>query len=240
MSSRRTPRTGKSDSRARSPLSRTIPARSAPAGERRSTRDPLQCNRSGRPLDAGERAQELHLPVSLGARDAEDLALADREVDRPEPRAPELARSRAERLVGRRPVALGEGELERATDHQGDQVVLGHAGDVERALAHPVTQHRHAIGDAEHLRQAVAHVDDADAARHRARGRGRGDARPLPGPSAVVGSSSKRTAGFESSALTTSSICRCGERQAPDRARGHRSVRSNSSSRSAAHEAIAP
>ena len=48
---------------------------------------PSQVGPSGRALDAGQRTEELHLPVALGARDPEDLALRDLEVDRPEPLA---------------------------------------------------------------------------------------------------------------------------------------------------------
>ena len=83
----RTLRTGKSDSRARSPLSSTTPARSGPSGDLVSSSLAVAGGAAGRALDAGERAEELHLPVALGAGDPEDLALRDLEVDRAEPLA---------------------------------------------------------------------------------------------------------------------------------------------------------
>ena len=46
-------------------------------------------------LDAGERPQELHLTVALGAGDPEDLALRDVEVDRPESLALQPGQRRA-------------------------------------------------------------------------------------------------------------------------------------------------
>ena len=45
-----------------------------------------------RRFDAGEGAQELHLPVALGAGDADDLAAAKLEVDRPEAASDQLRR----------------------------------------------------------------------------------------------------------------------------------------------------
>ena len=124
---------------------------------------PSQDALPGRALDTGERAQELHLAVALGARDTEDLALLDLEVDRAEavaskPRDLEEHLGRASVAV-----ALGEGELKRPSDHERDQRLLGHPGGFERPLTHAVAKDADAIGDPEHLRQPVADVDDADA-----------------------------------------------------------------------------
>ena len=59
--------------------------------------------------------------------------------------------------------ALGKGELERPPDHERDELLLRHAGGLVRALADAVAEDGDPVGDAEHLRQPVADVDDADA-----------------------------------------------------------------------------
>src|SRR6185503_855529 len=72
-------------------LSRAISAQQHDAGPKRLERRPglertTAADRApGRVLGAGERPEELHLTVALRARDADDLALRDVQVDRPEP-----------------------------------------------------------------------------------------------------------------------------------------------------------
>ena len=85
----------------------------------------------------------------------------------------------------------------------------------------------------------MADVDDPDALGRPGRGRGGAGARSRPGPSAVVGSSRSKTLGFESSALTTSSICRSPSESVPTAAPGLR-LASNAFSRSAAQSSMRP
>ena len=159
----RTLRTGKSDSPARSPLSRTTPARSALSGDFVFSGVAVAGGAAGRALDAGKRAEELHLAVALGPRDPEDLALGDAEIDGAETLSAQL-RDLEERLGLRAfPGSLGEGVLERPADHQGDERLLRHLGRFVGALADAVAQHGDPVGDPEHLRQAMADIDDADA-----------------------------------------------------------------------------
>ena len=59
-------------------------------------------------------------------------------------------------------VPLRKRELERPPDHERDEAFLRHGGGLERSLADAVAKDGDPIGDAEHLRQPVADVDDAD------------------------------------------------------------------------------
>ena len=103
----RTLRTGKSDSEARSPLSSTTPGAERPERRTRVELLAVAGRRSGGPLRARERPQELHLSVALRARDSDDLAARHLEVDRPEPVAPQ-SRDREQYLALRLAlVALG-------------------------------------------------------------------------------------------------------------------------------------
>src|SRR5262249_50643605 len=114
-------------------------------------------------LDAGEGAQELRLSVALGAREADDLALLDLEVDRPEAVAAEPGHVEQDLRGPAFGLALREGELERPADHVRDERLLVHAGGVERALLDAVAEDAEAVGDLEDLREPVADVDDPDA-----------------------------------------------------------------------------
>ena len=92
-------------------------------------------------LDAGERAQELHLAVALGARDAEDLALLDLEVDRAEAVAPE-ARDLEEHL-GRRvrsPSRSGKASWSGRPIMSATSVSSDIAGGLERPLPDAVAE----------------------------------------------------------------------------------------------------
>ena len=90
--------------------------------------------------------------------------LSQREADRPE-RLP-LEAVDHEHLAGLAHLGGGrrEGSLERAADDQLDELRLGRGLRVERALVPAVAKDRDAVGDLEHLRQAMAHVHHADAA----------------------------------------------------------------------------
>ena len=117
------------------------------------------------------------------------------------------------------PHAVRERLLQRAPDHERHEALLGHVDGVVGALPDAVAQHRHAVRDAEHLGEAVADVDDADARVPPGRGRARAAARPPAGPATSWARPSASTFGSDCSALTTSSICRFGQRQAAHRRR---------------------
>ena len=59
-------------------------------------------------------------------------------------------------------MSLRKGKLERPADHQHDEALFRHPGGVEGPLGDAVAEDANAVGDAEHLRQPVADVDDAD------------------------------------------------------------------------------
>ena len=195
-------------------------------------------HRAVRRLDAGEGAQELHLAVALGAGDADDLAAAELRSTGPNRRPRSwVTWSSTSSLAST--VGVGEGVLERAADHQRDDVGLGHRVGVERALADAVAQDRDAVGDVEHLGEAVADVDDGDAGRRRACGSGRAAARRRRGRAPW----SARRAAAPSAATAAPGRPRA---SAAGRATGSRSARrrqmssSYSASFSAAHASIRP
>ena len=100
------------------------------------------CRRSDRAvrgLDAGEGTQELHLPVALGAGDADDLAAAHGEVDRTEAAAAQLV-DLSTHLALLDATDSREGGVERAADHHRHDVGLGHRRGLERALADAVAE----------------------------------------------------------------------------------------------------
>ena len=108
-------------------------------------------HRTGRPVDPSEAAQELELPVPFSAREADDFALEQREVDRTEPWS--VKSGYVQQRLGPAVVApLRERELERSPDHQRDEAVLRYLGGVVGALALPVAEHRDAVGDLQNLR----------------------------------------------------------------------------------------
>ena len=119
-----------------------------------------------RGLDAGERSQERHLAVALGARNPEDLPFPDLQIDRTEALTPQ-ARHREHDvcLLGKRG-SLRERHGERPADHERDKRVLRDRCRLERPLPDAVAEHREAVRDREHLGKAVADVDDADSCPH--------------------------------------------------------------------------
>ena len=150
-------------------LAATVAAQEHDAGAERSRRRAhvdlraAARRRAGRGLGAGERSQERHLAVALRARDPEDLALPDLEIDRAEALA--LQTGHGEHHLGLlgQCAPLRERDRQRPADHQRDERVLGDRRGLERPLPDAVAQHGDAIGDREHLGQAVADVEDADA-----------------------------------------------------------------------------
>src|SRR5262249_23128663 len=118
-------------------------------------------NRAARRLDTGEGAHELNLTVSLGSRDTHDLALGQGEANRAETISSQVGHLEHDLFVC--PMsACGKSQLERTTDHQGDEVLLRHAGRVVGALADAVARHRHALGNAKDLEEPMADVDNPD------------------------------------------------------------------------------
>ena len=212
-----------------------MPARSAPSGERRSTfgrRSARYRSRARRPRASAGTAPARCPP----RRRCRGSRPRDRQVDRPEAvaaggwrrRAAPLARLAARAGPGTRARAGGRSSARRG--------LLGHAVGVEGALADAVTEHRHPVGDAEHLGQPVADVDDADAGR-RARRRARAAARPPP----ARAPSSARRAGAPSAGRAAPSRPRASaaRRATAPVGRGSR-PRSYSASVAAAQSAICP
>ena len=159
----RTLRTGKSDSPARSPLSSTTPARSGPSGDFVSSSLAVAAS---------------HCPWRARHRRARGGTAPDRCPRRPRSRGSRPSRRRGRsariaRLAGPRrrgaprvrswSCRSGKRELERPPDHERDEALLRHGGGLERPLADAVAENGDPIGDAEHLGQPVADVDDADA-----------------------------------------------------------------------------
>ena len=218
----RTLRTGKSDSPARSPLSSTTPARSGPSGEWRSSSWPSQAALpSARSIPASARRNcSWPLPSAPAMPRISPLATSGRSA-RSARRAGPRRRARP-RAPPRRRAAPGNASSSGRPIISATRLSSVIAGGVERPLADAVAKDGDAVGDAEHLRQAVADVDDADSRRGSARARARAGARRPPGPSAVVGSSSSSTFGRASSDLTTSSSWRsASDSDAHRRLRGH-------------------
>ena len=90
---------------------------------------------------------------------------------------------------------LGERDLERPADHHRDHASSDIVRGLERPLADAVAEHGDAVGDAEHLGQPVADVDDADAGARLLEHELVEALAPPRGPSAVVGSSRSSTFG---------------------------------------------
>ena len=126
------------------------PARFAPARARQ--RAPARPRSGTSPcarLQAGERAEELALPVALDAGEADDLARPRRRGSTSWKRGaaePVDARAAARRL-GRAARLVGEDLLDRAADDQAQDLVLGDAGGRERAARLAVAQHGDPVGD---------------------------------------------------------------------------------------------
>ena len=181
-----------------------------------------------------------HLPLPSAPAMPEDLALRDSEVDRAEALASQ-ARDGQEHLAVRLRAQCRSGNASwsgrpiiSATRLSSDM-----PGGLERALADAVAQDGDPVGDAEHLRQSMADVDDADpcpALLEHER------VEPLRPPPARAPSSARRGAGPSaraSRALTTSRSCRSASDSEPAGAVAGTSS-PNSSSLSAAHSSMRP
>ena len=127
------------------------------------------------------------------------------------------ARGRATSRTGSPIVASSFGNrlVDRAADHHLDQVVVAGLGDRAGRDVGAVAQHGDPVGEHEDLLEAMADVDDADAARRAAAGRCRTAARRRASVSAAVGSSMIRMRAFCESALAISTRCRLPTESAP-------------------------
>jgi hypothetical protein len=93
----------------------------------------------------------------------EDLAFPQDEVDRAEALAAQPRHAEHDLGLVRQRGPTGERHLERPSDHQGDEPLLGDRRRVECSLGDAVTEHRDTVGDGEHFGKTMAHVHDADA-----------------------------------------------------------------------------
>ena len=113
---------------------------------------------------AGDRVDQLGLPVAVDTGDPDDLAPAHLERDiadlleRPVvlDRQPFDREQRLGRLAG----ALVDPQQHLAPDHQARQALLGRAGRRQRLDLLAAAQHRDPVGDLGHLVQLVADEDD--------------------------------------------------------------------------------
>ena len=167
-----------------------------------------------------------HLAVALGACNAEDLALADDQIDRARTARPAgPTPSARRRAVSGIDGPLRECDLSGRPIISATSAVLRDRRGLERPLHDPVPQHGHAVRDREHLGQAVADVDDADSGLRLLEHEGMEllDRRPARAPSWARRGAAP--SGRVNSALTTSSSCRSASERAPvaasrDRCRG--------------------
>ncbi len=181
-----------------------MPWAMASRGERsRSARPSRRISPPVEPVGAEEQPGQLGAAGADQAGEPHDLARAQREVDvshRPAADAARLEHHLADRSGARRKLPL-EGTAHHQLDEPRPVEVRGRPDAHERAVA----QDRDAVGEAEDLVEAVAHEDDAQAARpqlgHDAKRRS-----ASRGVSAAVGSSriSRRASASRARAISTS------------------------------------
>ncbi len=114
---------------------------------------------------AEDRARHFRAPRAHQAREANDFAALDLEVDVDQRPAPvEVAHLKYHVFAGvfRN---LRRGLVNRAPDHHANDLVDGHLVDAHRVDVATVAHDRHTIRDARQLFEAVADVDDAHAVR---------------------------------------------------------------------------
>ena len=141
----------------RSSGSSPIPCRIAARGLRSAGRAAAQpIGRSARRVGADDGAQQLRAPRPGQAADAEDLALADVEVDAVQHARPDEA-ARPQRDFARTAVAAADRCRRAARPTIMRISVVGvDLADRPRADDGAVAQHRHAVADGEHLAAAGA------------------------------------------------------------------------------------
>ena len=103
---------------------------------------------------------------------------------------------------------LREERVERAPDHQADDLALRKLGGRPRRDVPPVAQDRDRVGERRDLLEPVADEDDRDAALAQPRARSRRGSSTSCGESAAVGSSMISSRALDESALAISSSCR--------------------------------
>ena len=111
------------------------------------------------PAGAEDRFADLRPPGAEQARQAHDLAVAQRKRCRGNPVGGEVADLERERRIGGRPAGIGlEGKL--APDHQPDELLLRHLRRLADAGDAAILHDRHPVGDLEDLGHAVRDIDD--------------------------------------------------------------------------------
>ena len=103
---------------------------------------------------------QLGAPRPDQPREADDLAGPDLEVDPLVPVAVDALGAEHHAVLDRRPALEHVGQL--AADHQPDDLLLAQVTGLAHCDQLPVAHHRDALGEAQDLVDAVAHVDDRD------------------------------------------------------------------------------
>src|SRR5438270_6263466 len=123
----------------------------------------LQPDTPPRRQEAGERAEELTLAVALDARQPDDLARAQLEIDLVEASASQCCDIEQRRSsLTCRPL-VGEGLIDRPADDQPENLLFGDVGGGHRAAGLAVPEDGDAVSDPLHLRQAMRDVDNSGA-----------------------------------------------------------------------------
>ena len=131
---------------------------------------PLDVDRLALPEDfargLGAAAEDAHDEFATSGADqpieSDDLAPSDGDRDILEALAGKMPGFKQHLAEGDRLLVVDL--LDCAVDHQGHEFVLVGLLDVARANERPVAQHRYPVSELEHLFEAVADVDDGDAA----------------------------------------------------------------------------
>src|SRR5581483_8239396 len=127
-------------------------------------RPPLDLDGSGGRVGAEDRADDLRPAAADEPGEADDLARAEVERDVLERRRPrESPHGEHDARLGRRRLALGEDELERAAEHRGDEAFDGALARRRRLDVAAVLEHRDRVAEREHVGEDVRDVDDRDA-----------------------------------------------------------------------------
>ena len=114
--------------------------------------------------EAGKAARGLEAPVACKTDERDDLPAADRETHILESASAPDCRRGQKRFAGRRR-RLGIHLPEFATDHQGNDAILGGLRTVQLADLRAVAQHRHPVDHALDLFEAMSNIEDGRSVR---------------------------------------------------------------------------